>query len=308
MSGPAIDSAWHPLANPTAMQWWFFTLFGDDGTVLRCRLWLRGRPSSGHMRCGVEISGYPPTGPAWDLSETFGAEQFYAEQERVFVMIGPSRFERRGSEALLDLRVGGLELRMRGWPTVQAGEPGLRQPVNSEHGFRWTVPILDGRFEATWRRRAGQPARTLVGRLFHDHVLADAAPSWDFVRNYRGWCWGVAYPDDRALLFVQVDFVRAPVNIVFVAERGGPVRVLRAPHNRLPLRCDLDREPRFWLLDDSGEALAEAALRRVERKRHMIVDGPMVEALINALPGMRKLHGVGTLAGGPFYYELLYYR
>lgn len=303
-----IDSAWHPVDNPTAMQWWFFTLFVDDGRVLRCRLWLRGRPHDRSMRCGVELSEYPPAGPAWERQRTYGPEEFYAEQERVFVMIGPSRFERRGDQCLLDLRGDGLQLSLQGRSRTRPGEHCLREPVNPEHGFRWTVPVLDGRFEGTLRRTPGALAEPIAGRLFHDHVLADVAPSWDFVRNYRGWCWGVAYPGDQALLFVQVDFTRAPVQVVYQAGPDGVVHILRGRSGPLPIRAELGRPPRFVLVGPDGRPGASAQLQRIERKRHMIVDGPMAEAVINALPGMRKEHGVGTLAGGPFYYELLRYR
>ena len=52
-----VDDCWHPVRNPYAMEWWYFTLLCDDGAVIRGRLWVKGDAVLG-VECGVEVAEY----------------------------------------------------------------------------------------------------------------------------------------------------------------------------------------------------------------------------------------------------------
>ena len=64
--------------------------------------------------------------------------------------------------------------------------------------------------------------------------------------------------------------------------------------------------PRFTVIHD-GEPLAVRELWSWP-KRHRVLDHPTRERLFNAWPGLHKRHGLGRVAGGHLYYELLILR
>jgi len=287
------DSFWRPLDNPFAMQWWYTTLIADDGLVVRCRLWARG------ARCGCEVGGYPGDGEPWALAGAFGADAFHGERERLLVMVAASSVDFDGKRLKLALRHDDLVLRVRAEPVVALGDTTFLHRLGPEQRFLWTVPMLRGRFEGSLRRDGAE--RAIRGEVFFDHVLADVRPSLDWLRNYRGWCWGFAWLDRISMLCLEVDFRRDPLRVAFLSRDDGPIRLHRPPPDDL-FRWSTTAPPRFWIAPDGP--LREVGVCEVHEVRQRVPGVPLLETAVNALPGIRKTHGLGELDGGPFWFEM----
>lgn len=295
----AVDSCWRPVANPRCVQWWYFLLLTDDGEAWRLRLWVQGVPGP-DQRCGVEACRYPADGQPWERHAAWGSHAFHAEQDRLHVMVESSSIEERAGAYHLAVRLPGLVLEISGRSGVRWPRPVIGYDVDGTHGWCWSVPILQGRFQGRVVRD-GQ-AESLAGTLFFDHVRADTTPSPDWLVRYRGWCWGVLWTPERSLLFLDVDFAGAPMQRAFEALGGEEVRQLP----ELPVRWQGRRRPSFEVdLGDGPEPLRELWSWP---KRHRVLERPLTEHLINAWPGLSKRHGLGEVAGGRLYYEWMSVR
>ncbi len=299
MSVRLTESCWQPLNNPHAMQWWYFALFCDDGQLLRGRIWTRGPPGPGQT-CGADLDGYPTDEPSWSLQRRYGHDAFHGERRHLRVMAESSSLVLRAGRLDLDLRLDDTLLHVEAAARQPAAIPAIHHPVNRAHSFLWTVPALRSPFQGRLSR--GAVAREIRGTLFLDHVRADVGPSWDWIRNYRGWCWGLWYGEEESLLFLQVDFLRDPVYRA-VTVRGDQVRAQRLDRDSCPVRLLGDKPPRFSLVREGREEAVR--LTRLHPKRHMALGGRLHQRIVASLPGLRKFHGLGEAHSGSFFFELL---
>ncbi len=292
----AVDSCWRPTPNPRCVQWWYFLLRNDeDGEVWRVRIWVQGPPGP-EQRCGAELCRYPLFEPPEERFQSWGPGAFHAERDRLHVMADACSVEERAGCFLLAVRLGDLALELEVRSSLEGSIPVLGYDVDGVHGWRWSVPVLRGRFHGRlWEGRRASP---LEGMAFFDYVCSDIRPSPSWLLRYRGWCWGVLWMPGCSMLFLDVDFAGAPMRRSFLAEQGGPIRESSEQHVEW---SGADR-PYFRVHLGGGEWRTVMQLWSWP-KRHRVLDGPWRERAINAWPWLRKRHGLGNVGYGLFYYE-----
>lgn len=297
---PQVDSAWHPVRNRHALEWWYFTLLCDDGDIFAGRLWVGGDHVTG-LDCGMELYAYPKDGPPWEFHDLHGHDSFYAATDRLLVMVEANALEQRGEKIRLDIRREELVLHIEGTPVHDWKTPVIRHHLNRRQGLLWTIPMLRGGFKGTIRKGAGLPERQLQGTMFHDHVLADVSPSLDAILNYRGWCWGLVYQEERTMLFIDAEYRRVPLRLACIAD-GRELTVIK---NRPDMPFSITPSVPPIITIDDGEKKDRARLTRLYRKRHSSVRSRGQEWLFNSVLGVQKLHGAGLIDSGSLYFEML---
>ena len=291
-----VDDCWHPTDNPRAREWWYFVLLGDDGSLLRGRLWTLGDGT-----CGLDVSGYPVDGPAWEVRDRHGAHAFHALRDRLLVMVEASRLEWRGDVLHLDLRRPGLAGHLEARPEVSWGGGAVRMPVDARHGFLWTVPLLKARVTGILEREGDRPWR-LAGTLFVDHVLADISPAAGLRSGYGGWTWGLVYAPARTTLFVGVELRNGPLCLTLVVDGEGGSRVLRGGGDQ-PVTWADGGASRFEVRE-GGEPMP-VRLTHVWHRRRAEEALPWGERLLARALGARIVLGVGRAASADFFFETL---
>jgi len=295
----SVDDCWHPIDNPGAREWWYFVLLGDDGSLLRGRLWTLGDGT-----CGLDVSAYPVGEPTWEVRDRHGADAFHGLRDRLLVMVEASRLEQRGEVLHLDLRRAGLVGHLEARPEVRWGGGPVRVPVDATHGFLWTVPLLEGRAIGTLEREGDRPWR-LSGTLFVDHVLADITPVAGLRSGYRGWTWGLVYGPARTTLFVGVELGRDPLRLALVVDERGASRVLRGAGDQ-PVSWAEGGASRFEVRGDG--AVSPVRLSHVWHRRRAAEALPRRERLLARALGARVVLGVGRAGSADFFFETLRLR
>jgi hypothetical protein len=194
---PSHD-AWHPHNDRYYIEWWYFDLVADDGSLVRGQLFVAGdisRPK--RVITGVRASYVKSDGTETRIERRFPFASFKASTEVCDVRIGPSfirgdpshyQVHIEDTDAALDLD---LDSSIVG--TVSHACFG-----DESKYMYWVVPQPRCRAGGTFR--TGGETHTVEGIGYRDHNWLNFAPM-DILSH---WDWGIVYDDQYTIIFADI--------------------------------------------------------------------------------------------------------
>jgi len=187
-----FSNYWHPAKKYD--EWWYFTLFCDDGCLI-----------SGNFK----ISGKKPT--LWVFvnekgkrgvyfSKTFSFSEFSASKDSFSVRIGDSFFEEKDGLFVLKVDINGLVLDVSFKGVIDWNDNVLEKRMRDGQQVNWIVPCLKGSFDGVLDFKGEK--RNIAGSAFHDYVWHNLNVS--SMLRFKEWFWGIGYGEDFSCLFVDV--------------------------------------------------------------------------------------------------------
>lgn len=194
---PSHD-AWHPHNDRYYIEWWYFDLVADDGSLVRGQFFVAGdisRPK--RVITGVRASYVKTDGTETRIERRFPFASFKASTEVCDVRIGPNfirgdpshyQVHIEGEDAALDLH---LDSSIKG--TVSHACFG-----DESKYMYWVVPQPRCRAGGTFR--TGGETHTVEGIGYRDHNWLNFAPM-DILSH---WDWGIVYDDQYTIIFADI--------------------------------------------------------------------------------------------------------
>ncbi len=208
----SFSNTWHPTKNRLGREWWYFTLFCNDGSIIAGNFCVYG----GRKLAGdLWLSVYLADGTVREFPR-IRARPVRVEQGRVYVAFGENYFSEVDGEYRVFVHEGDLSLQFTG----KAGLHWKENVTSFEDGkgsiADWIIPVLKGNFAGSLVLKGRE--RKINGFFFHEYVFISVC--LPFLLSIRGWVWGVTYQDNQSVLFAQCYLKPKPVRFVFVEKNG----------------------------------------------------------------------------------------
>jgi hypothetical protein len=283
-----FDNSWHPRRS-TYKEWWYFTLFCDDGTKIAGALFVTQKDA------GIWLSYYGKNNREYE--RMYPLPKFTASKERCEVSLGKNRFSCDDVRLEMHLEEKDIILDVTARNTARWGDNTLAYKIE-DYQLHWIVPFLRGEF--TGRVRIGKTDKVISGLVFHDHVWHNLKGNLDLLLNMRSWNWGIGYTKDSSLLYVHVDYKKKPFKFLCIHDKDGvhTTQDMGVKGLRFPLR-------------DMRVGSSLGPWKVCIQKNHRV---PLRNRLLEFIVGLRraKYHGLGTFSNeknkGEMYVEALRYH
>lgn len=207
-----FSNTWHPLKNRFGREWWYFTLFCDDSSIIAGSFCVYGGEK---VNANLWLSLYLDDGTVKEFPG-ITAKQVKIEKGRVYIAIGENYFSEVDGEYRVLIQENDFSLRFTGRSVVNWKENVISLAFDKENTVRWIVPVLKGNFEGEMVLQGKE--RKIKGIFFHDHVLVNVQPL--LLLQMKGWTWGISSCEKDSLLFVKVDLKKKPFHFVCIEDKG----------------------------------------------------------------------------------------
>jgi len=300
------DDAWHPLKDPNYVEWWYFDLINEDGSIVRGQFYIAGNVSRPRrVRTGVRASYVKPDGTELLIEERFPYSSFKSSTEVCEVEIGKNFI--RGDLSHCELH-------------IENGEKTLDLELDSEIGgirshacfgdettyMFWVVPQPRGHAKGTFRTK--DETLNIEGLGYRDHNW------WNFypldVIEY--WDWGRVYDEEFTIIFANIvttkKFENAEIKPLILFD-SGKLLYLTSENNKWSLtKKDIKFDPvaqmelphtHFVKLQDEDVSLEmNLQLEKVFQRIDPLADfNPLVRFLIRtfkAKPSITSFYSIGA--------------
>jgi hypothetical protein len=283
-----FDNAWHPRKS-TYKEWWYFTLFCDDGSKIAGALSVSDKDSD------IWISYYGKHKK--EIERKYPLKRFWASEKVCEVSIGKNRLTSDDSRLDLHILEDNFKLDISARNTVRWKDNTLKFGIGKKQ-VRWIVPFLRGEFAG--EVQIGQTKKTIKGLLFHDHVWHTLKGDLDLLINMRSWVWGIGYTKDTSLLFVDVKYQKKPFRFVCLHDAKGVQKTNAVRLQRLT----------YPLKDFRADSSVGRWVVRIDKNHHIPLKDKVHEFFVGLF--RKKYHSLGSFRAngekGEMYVEALRYH
>ena len=168
------DDAWHPIEGPNYIEWWYFDLMNEDGSIIRGQFYISGDVSRRRrVRTGVRASFVRPDGTELLIDERFPYSSYKSSTEVCEVKIG--RNFMRGDISHYELHIEDAEKSLD--LELDAAAEGIKSRAcfgDETKCMYWVVPQPRGKAKGTFRTKG--EALSIEGVGYRDHNWLNFSP------------------------------------------------------------------------------------------------------------------------------------
>ncbi len=300
------DDAWHPLKDRNYVEWWYFDVMNNDGSIVRGQFYISGNRWHGrNSMTGVRASYVKPDGTELLIEKKFPLSSFKASTETCDVQIGSNFI--KGDLSLYTVHIEDedkaldLELRsdMMGFTS--------RACFGSESKYMyWVVPQPRCRAKGLFKTQ--NETFNIEGTGYRDHNWLNFPPM-DYLAY---WDWGRIYNDEFTIIFADIvstkKFNNAEIKPLLIYDSNRMIYLTTELQRWHLTKGDisLDSEikagiPRIHLLNAHGDGFSlrlNLQLKSVFQKIDLLADfNPVVRFFIRtfkAKPAIASLFSTGS--------------
>jgi len=307
------DDAWHPIEDPNYIEWWYFDLMNEDGSIIRGQFYISGDVSRPRrVRTGVRASYVRPDGTELLIDEKFPYSSFKSSTEVCEVEIGKNFIRGDISHCGLHIENGEKSLDLQ----LDAGIEGIKSHAcfgDETKCMYWVVPQPRGKAKGTFRTK--EETLSIDGLGYRDHNWLNFSPL-DVIAY---WDWGRVYDEEYTIIFADIvtskKFDNARIKPLIIYDTGKLLYMTSETKKWSLTKADIRFDPMAQMelphthlvkLQDEDLSLEmDLRLEKVFQKIDPLADfNPLVRFLIRtfkAKPSITSLYSTGpgklTLSG-----------
>lgn len=300
------DDAWHPIEALYYIEWWYFDLMNEDGSIIRGQFYISGDVSRPRwVRTGVRASYIRPDGTELLIDEKFPYSSFKSSTEVCAVEIGKNFI--RGDLSHYDLHIEDgektLDLEL---DSEMRGIGGLACFGDETKCMYWVVPQPRGKARGTFRTK--EETLSIEGLGYRDHNWSNFSP----LGVIAYWDWERVYDEEYTIIFADIvtskKFDNTRIKPLIIYDTGKLLYMTSETNKWSLTKTDMRFDPvaqmelpqthLVKLQDEDLSLEMELRLEKIFQKIDPLADfNPVVRFLIRtfkAKPSIISLYSVGS--------------
>jgi hypothetical protein len=300
------DDAWHPIEDTNYIEWWYFDLINEDGSIIRGQFYIAGdisRPR--RVRTGVRASYVNPNGTELLIEERFPYSSFKSSTEVCEVEIGKNfiRGDLSHYELHIEDRDKSLDL------ALDSEISGIKSHAcfgDETRCMFWVVPQPRGHARGTLRTK--EETFNVEGLGYRDHNWLNFSPL-DVIAY---WDWGRVYDEEFTIIFADIvttkEFENAEIKPLVIYDSGKLLYLTSETNKWILTKTDIKLDPvahmelphthLVKLQDEDVSLEMNLRLEKVFQKIDPLADfNPLTRFLIRtfkAKPSITSFYSVGA--------------
>ncbi len=300
------DDAWHPLEDPNYIEWWYFDLMNQDGSIIRGQFYISGDVSRPRrVRTGVRASYVRTDGTELLIDEKLPYLSFKSSTEACSVEIGSNFMRGDISHCELHIENGEKSLDLE----LDAAVEGIKSHAcfgDETKCMHWVVPQPRGKAKGTFKTKG--ETLSIEGVGYRDHNWLNFSP----LGVIAYWDWGRVYDEEYTIIFADIvtskKFDNARIKPLIIYDTGKLLYMTSETNKWSLIKTDMRFDPTAQMelpqthlvnLQDEDLSLEmDLRLEKVFQKIDPLSDfNPLVRFLIRtfkAKPSITSFYSIGS--------------